>query len=984
MKSYCFYKIFYILLLLLIPLEIVSQDLDKTTQANPKRIESLILELKNWPLASAKKAAEVLISQKENSRHFLMMSLKNAEPAVREACAYCLGEMKEEDAFPVLLEMALSKEMSQRVSAIFIAMIKIQPEAAYEKILNLFRSPSYDRHNAAYQALSPLTGKKHLSVLEDLFLSKSYKTRKLAIQLASHTKNIQAFDLFIQGLKDDSPYVAYEAMNILSKISSEVLQKKLKEQFPSTNRRFLSYIILTLVLQEDRFEKKILDSDILPFLIRAVRNNNDLFAQGACACALVNMGFVTEDSEIIELMDRHLPAVLIECLSGKVYFRDYLSLREIGYKKLRQLTGKDLGYHIDKWWAWWHTESARFRAVRLLKGLSQEQIKSMVLEYQQQGSIENQKIVFFASAPGKILAPEDTSWVIMNYEQTREVSELLRKIRFFELQPEYGDKQPLAWQSIELKLENLHKRVVIYGKEDGVLEPAIAFLLQILKENSWQSYWDSSKEPDWEKWYESQNTWFSEVKDARLRSGRIKSLILDSYGWLKPAMREKAAEELLDWMKKDSELSLNYIQWILFHIRSEMELNRASELLIQAVSLTKEPTAIAPLCDFLVLHFSNKSRALLLQLMGNADSKLLLQYINHPSPYLRSIACEILGKRKPDELTILYLTALLKDEHLDVRQAAISALGNLKAENAWDSLLNIAQNPQYKIALRQSAIIALPQISREKANSVLLGLLNNSDSGIRQAVAQGLTNIGGTSAIQTLIGILKSDSSPIVKEIVSHCLAEIKPQEEAILALEGILVRSEDIPMKIMVLQSLKRISSYNTRKTFVSCLKDSSLAIRMQAAFALVEHYDKRAIPVLIDLLDHPKDFLEVRKNLEKITLQVFSQEDAASLKGRYQAWWDLNKSLSWEQWLFDALKSSTYNVAPMLDYFLEGEFPQGMIHLLIRVLGDKDRYLRCAACYLLESGTGKSFGKIQLHTSQKACLEIRKSWEEWLKNRK
>jgi len=332
-------------------------------------------------------------------------------------------------------------------------------------------------------------------------------------------------------------------MNILAKISSESLSKKLKEQFSSTNRRFLSYVILTLVLQEDRFEKKLLDADVLPSLVRSARSNSDLFAQGAAACALVNVGFSSEEKEIVELMDKHLPAVLIECLSGKVYFRDYISLREIAYNKLKQLTGKDLGYHIEKWWAWWHTESPRFRAMRLLKGLTQEQIKSMVLEYQQQGSIENQKILFITSSAKNTLSQENDSLVIMSQEQTNDLAELLRKIKFFQLQPEYGNKQPLASQSLELKLQNLHKSVVVYGKESGPLEPAIAFLLQMAKDNSWQAYWDSSKEPDWEKWYESQNQWFQEAKDIKLRSQRMKRLILDSFGWLKPRMRERAAEE---------------------------------------------------------------------------------------------------------------------------------------------------------------------------------------------------------------------------------------------------------------------------------------------------------------------------------------------------------------------------------------------------------------------------------------------------------
>jgi len=85
-------------------------------------------------------------------------------------------------------------------------------------------------------------------------------------------------------------------------------------------------------------------------------------------------------------------------------------------------------------------------------------------------------------------------------------------------------------------------------------------------------------------------------------------------------------------------------------------------------------------------------------------------------------------------LTVLYLTALIQDEHIVVQQSAIAALGELKAKAAWDQILKIVQHTEASPVLRQAGILSLAKISPQEATTIILPLASSNDPGIRGVV----------------------------------------------------------------------------------------------------------------------------------------------------------------------------------------------------------------------------------------------------------
>ena len=944
-----------------------------------KHIENLIMQLEKWPLLPAKKAAEALVVRGAVTIPFLLATLKNGKPQFREAAAYCLARLRAKEAFPVLCEAAYDRNMRTRLSAIFKAMAIIDQEKAYPQILKFFYSSNQTGHSPAYRTLAAITHRSHLPLLTAAFKkAKSYRARKYLIMLIGAIDAPQVLDILIAALSDPSAYVALQAAIILGKSDNQAVTTRLGNMVHDNDGRLRSYAVLACIFQEDRFKKKLLQAGWIPVLLKSVRSN-DYFIRGAAAAALVNVGFATDNQEIIELMDKYLAPILIEVLSGKVYFKDYIALRPTAYAKLRQLTGQDLGYQMSTWWLWWHKHSVQFRAIRLLKGISLEDAKKMELEYRQQGGLNHHHLLLLAAPPDR--EPQKQTGrrvIILSWPQTSRLLDLLKKIKFLDLANEYGAKQPAVWHKCQLSISSRHKQVTVYGNSSGPMAPLLAYIFELATSNSWQLYRDSSRYPNWGEWYQIQQQWFTRRHDSSLRDKRLKEMILGAYGWLDSLEREKAAAHFYRLMQRDNWLPKNYIQWALFHIRAEADLGSGNEKLVQALALSKNSFAIRRIVEFLLQNYSARARKLLRQLLAHAEKSLLVEYLRHPNAQLRAIAAEILGTGPAQDLIILYLLGMLKDQASVVRQAAVTALGNLKTTRAWKQILQMAQQRTENTMVRQSALLALARIDQQKAAPVLLEMLRRNDVAIRSAVAQALGEIGGATAIQTLGAMLSGDPDKMIRQIASNSLQKIgnKQVKQLLLRLAG----DDGNPQaQVLAIQTLRRLGTAEIPKLLNELLGNRKGQVRLQAAFALAEFYDKRAVPVLISAIGNVRETYIIRKRLEQLTLTAYPDQSDLAIKRHYQDWWRLHQDQPYRQWLFDALRVREYDVTSLLDYLLGGKTNAAAISLFLQAINDKDWFIRAAACHALERFTGKSFGTIHYYTGPKTTAEIAGKWQEW-----
>ena len=342
-----------IALLLLVPIFYLnvlcySQTFDNLNKEQKLRFKAIISKLHNWPQKNAKIAAKDLIKTGNKYKKQIIHTLKFGEPSIKKAMIYCSGKIKLKEAFPVLLKMIYDKKASKFLLNIFEAMIHIDEERAFAEITD-FLTKKYYGINPAFKALSIIVNKENVTKLAKLLNVSYYKIRRNTLKLIAQVNSPKIFPVLIHSLKDESPFVTKQAMLLMGKINSYKLRTDLLKQLDQSSGRFRAYLILTIVSQEDNFGITLLRDSFVPELLKMFRNT-DYFIKGAAAIALINVNTLINDKKISTLLDKYLVPTLIEVLSGRKYFRDYLSIREIAYNKLVQLTGKNFGMDMVHWW----------------------------------------------------------------------------------------------------------------------------------------------------------------------------------------------------------------------------------------------------------------------------------------------------------------------------------------------------------------------------------------------------------------------------------------------------------------------------------------------------------------------------------------------------------------------------------------------------------------------------------------------------------
>jgi HEAT repeat protein len=117
-------------------------------------------------------------------------------------------------------------------------------------------------------------------------------------------------------------------------------------------------------------------------------------------------------------------------------------------------------------------------------------------------------------------------------------------------------------------------------------------------------------------------------------------------------------------------------------------------------------------------------------------------------------AASTLGKTR-DRSAIPHLARILKHDDINVCQAAIESLGELRAVSTLDELAGLLQGHTW---LRVAVVHTLGEIADQRSIPTLLGLLD--DDQLRDSAIDALGKIGGIKAINALVRQLEVNRSP--------------------------------------------------------------------------------------------------------------------------------------------------------------------------------------------------------------------------------
>ena len=211
------------------------------------------------------------------------------------------------------------------------------------------------------------------------------------------------------------------------------------------------------------------------------------------------------------------------------------------------------------------------------------------------------------------------------------------------------------------------------------------------------------------------------------------------------------------------------------------------------------------------------------------------------SSSLRTEVLETLA-RWGDRVTPL-LCRQLESQDLEIRRAAVAALGRIGDLTGVPALIRALEDPELTI----EAADALARIGSGEAYKPLLKLLAHSRAAVRQAAVGALNSIG-YSHMRLDLKTLSSDSNPHVRESAVRIAGYFGYAECADLLLDRVHDVSENV--RRVAIENLGNLQDDRVFSILLTAIRDESAKIRIAAAQSLGHLENVAALPQLIRAL--------------------------------------------------------------------------------------------------------------------------------------
>ncbi|MBI5695208.1 MAG: HEAT repeat domain-containing protein [Nitrospirae bacterium] len=154
------------------------------------------------------------------------------------------------------------------------------------------------------------------------------------------------------------------------------------------------------------------------------------------------------------------------------------------------------------------------------------------------------------------------------------------------------------------------------------------------------------------------------------------------------------------------------------------------------------------------------------------------------------------------------------------------------------------ENPAFRLA----AISAMGQIKSEEAVGPLLAALARGETEVRRAAVGALWNIRSVASLGGLVRAL-TDPDPEVRQAAAGALGELE-SPDALFPLTGLLSEESDTMVKIEAIRALGGLGDPRSYDSLVSLVRDTDPRVRVETARALGKAGEPRAAEALAAML--------------------------------------------------------------------------------------------------------------------------------------
>ena len=215
------------------------------------------------------------------------------------------------------------------------------------------------------------------------------------------------------------------------------------------------------------------------------------------------------------------------------------------------------------------------------------------------------------------------------------------------------------------------------------------------------------------------------------------------------------------------------------------------------------------------------------QMAGDIDVELVVRLLRDPDLEVQNKAIELVIKiNHPD--TIKFLIHILKDESEYVRRAAVEVLNEIGDSNSIKDLLGAISDEDWWV--RSRAADALAKIGGPRVVDAVMELIGDDDEGIRRAAIEILNVTRDERAIDKLITATK-DKDWWVSERAVDALAEIGSKKATPALID--MVKSNHKAMPVVV-RALGKLGDEKCIDVLMPLLGREEKAIRLEAMATL------------------------------------------------------------------------------------------------------------------------------------------------------
>jgi len=359
--------------------DVPAREAERKTSTDPNPLRVTIERLGGWPSDRSRRAAEILIVQKEKSLKpvlGVLISQHRSDVRLKPGAAYVLGRIGDKSNATTLILVAAESDQHRYAQVYLEAAHNLDPERAVKEAFRFFHLRATTLRHQATKFVRAHIHKENLSQVIELLDRKHAPlsvTREIGLQMLDRMYQLGEVDWatisehIYKSLGDTSPQVAKRAMLLCAARRDERDNENVKALNRLITRdvsywRERSYATLALAIHSSAYRVQPFTEEALEALqgARGLQHPKELLAQGSAAYGLAQVALRTSDPKLVKLLDRAIPIVLIEAVgAGNRHYKDFSTVMPLAYTMLRRITGKNFPDHAPIWSQWWRDHGHR-------------------------------------------------------------------------------------------------------------------------------------------------------------------------------------------------------------------------------------------------------------------------------------------------------------------------------------------------------------------------------------------------------------------------------------------------------------------------------------------------------------------------------------------------------------------------------------------------------------------------------------------------